>query len=153
MWFLVLIFGWPLVEIGLFVTLGGWLGLWLSLAIVIGTALLGVALTRMQGLQVNLSVRDAIRQGRNPGPMMARGAVRVLAGVMLMLPGFLTDILGLLLLLPPVQLALFAVIARAAAARAPGRRSQAGPVSDDVIDGEWTQIPADKGTKSGWTRH
>ncbi len=153
MWFLMLFFGWPLVEIGLFVTLGGWLGLWLSLAVVIGTAFLGIALIRMQGLRVNLSVRDAIRQGRNPGPVMAKGAIRVLAGVMLILPGFLTDFLGLLLLLPPVQFALFTILARAAARRGSGRRAPVGPASEEVIEGEWTQIPADKGAKSGWTRH
>ncbi len=148
MWLFVLLIGWPLTEIALFVTLGGWLGIWLSLAIVIGTAVLGTAVIRMQGANVNGAVRAAIQRGQNPGPMMAQRALRVLAGVMLVLPGSLTDAFGLLLLLPPVQAGLIALLSRHAQMRA-----AAQPAATDVLQGEWTRIDADKGPPSGWTRH
>ncbi len=148
MWLFVLLIGWPLTEIALFVTLGGWLGIWLSLAIVIGTAVLGTAVIRMQGANVNGAVRAAIQRGQNPGPMMAQRALRVLAGVMLVLPGFLTDAFGSLLLLPPVQAGLIALLSRRAQTRA-----AAQPAATDVLQGEWTRIDADKGPPSGWTRH
>jgi UPF0716 protein FxsA len=148
MWLLLVFIAWPLTEIGLFVTLGGWFGLWLSLAIVIGTTFLGAAIIRMQGVQVNSTVRAALQRGQNPGPTAAKGALNVLAGVLLVLPGFLTDILGLFLLLPPVQFGLMAILSRRAAMQRPPTSAQ-----PDVIQGEWTRLDPDKAPPSGWTRH
>jgi UPF0716 protein FxsA len=148
MWLLLVFFAWPLTEIGLFVTLGGWLGLWLSLGIVIGTTLLGAAIIRMQGVQVNSTVRAALQRGQNPGLTVAKGALNVLAGVLLVLPGFLTDMLGLFLLLPPVQFGLMAVLSRRATMQRPAPSAQ-----PDVIQGEWTRVDTDKAPPSGWTRH
>lgn len=156
MWLFAVLILWPLVEISLFVTLGGWLGLWLSLAIVIGTAVLGGLTIRSQGALGAAAIRSALQQGRDPTKPAARGALNILGGVLLMLPGFLTDAAGLLLLLPPVQAGLIRLLA----ARHLGRgRRQAAPTIE-VLEGEWSrveptklEVPGMTRPPSGWTRH
>jgi len=129
MWIVLGILALPLVEIGLFVTLGAKLGLWLTLAWVVLTGVLGVLL--LKGMAVG--GRDSLRRGFQEGlqdplsPLAQRALVGV-AAVLLILPGFFTDALGLVLLLPPVR----ALIVRSLAGRMRGvvvmRR---GPGFDD----------------------
>jgi UPF0716 protein FxsA len=147
---------WPLIEITLFVTLGGWIGLWATLAIVLGTAVGGVALMRWRGLRAMADLRKQVKDMRNPVAHAADQAMFMLAGVLLILPGFLTDFLGLLLLLPPVRMALIAVAAqrvmRQPAGTAPDVRGQ---TQGDVIDGEFTPVDQARDTlrqPSGWTQ-
>lgn len=140
---------WPLIEIALFVTLGGWLGLWATLAIVLGTAVAGVALMRWRGLRAVADLRGQVGNVRNLVPEMADQAMFMLAGLLLILPGFLTDALGLLLLLPPVRHALLALAAQRVVVR--GARQDQG----EVIEGDFT--PVDEGAErlrrpSGWTQ-
>ena len=141
---------WPLIEIALFVTLGGWLGLWLTLAIVLGTALAGIMLLRWRGLRAMADLRGQMREMGNPLALAADQAVFMLAAVLLVLPGFLTDIMGLLLLIPPVRVVLVAAMARrVVVARGPVR-----PASD-IIDGDFSEVtpPAvPNGRPSGWTQ-
>lgn len=104
MWIVVGLLAWPLVEIGLFVTLGAKLGLWLTLAWVLLTGLAGVLLLK----HLALGGRDTLRRGfqeglHDPLSPLARRALLGVAAVLLILPGFFTDALGILLLLPPVR--------------------------------------------------
>ncbi|MGL4319337.1 MAG: FxsA family protein [Paracoccaceae bacterium] len=147
---------WPLIEIALFVTLGGWLGLWATLAIVLGTAVAGVFLMRWRGLRAVADLRAQVSNMRNPLPDVADQAMFMLAGLLLILPGFLTDIFGLLLLLPPVRYALVALAAqRMVIHGGPGAQGAPQRDQDDVIDGEFR--PVDENTDrlrkpSGWTQ-
>ncbi len=141
---------WPLIEIALFVTLGGWLGLWLTLVIVLGTAVAGVLLMRWRGLRAMADLRGQVRAMGNPLTLAADQAMFMLAGVLLVLPGFFTDFLGTLLLIPPVRTALVAVMARRFAVA----RGAVRPASD-VIDGEFSEIrPREVPPQrpSGWTQ-
>jgi UPF0716 protein FxsA len=143
---------WPLIEIALFVTLGGWLGLWLTLAIVLGTGIAGVALMRWRGLRAMADLRRHVREMGNPLAQVADQAVFMLAGVLLVLPGFLTDALGLLLLVPPVRHALVALAARRVVMPSSGGRPR---YQDDVIDGEYSEVDAGRDRlrkPSGWTQ-
>ena len=145
---------WPLVEIALFVTLGGWLGLWLTLAIVLGTAIGGIGLMRWRGMRAMGDLRRQMADMRNPVSAMADQAIFMLAAVLLILPGFFTDFLGLLLLLPPVRLALIALAARRVVVSSNGRGGRTAQ-RDDVIDGDYTAIhpEADRLHRpSGWTQ-
>jgi UPF0716 protein FxsA len=147
---------WPLIEIALFVTLGGWLGLWLTLAIVLGTAVGGIAIMRWRGLRAVADLRTHVKDMRNPLPMVADQAIFMLAGVLLVLPGFFTDVLGLFLLLPPVRHALIALAARRVVVQ-PQRQGQpdADRPQDDVIDGDYTHVAPDRDRvrpPSGWTQ-
>jgi UPF0716 protein FxsA len=141
---------WPLIEIALFVTIGGWLGLWLTLLIVLGTAVAGIMLMRWRGLRAMADLRGQMKAMGNPMALAADQAVFMLAAMLLVLPGFLTDFMGALLLIPPVRTALVAVMARrVVVGRGPGR-----PPSD-VIDGEFSEIrpPSVPNRRpSGWTQ-
>ena len=147
---------WPLIEIALFVTLGGWLGLWLTLAIVLGTAVAGIALMRWRGLRAMADLRSHVKNMGNPLSMVADQAIFMLAGVLLVLPGFFTDGLGLLLLLPPVRMALIALAARRVVVfPGAGGQNRHRQAADDVIEGNYTPISpeADRLRRpSGWTQ-
>lgn len=153
----VLILLWPIVEIALFVTLGGAIGLLWTLAVIIGSGALGVWLLRRQGLRNADRLRRGMASLRDPVTALADGAAVMLAAVLLILPGFLTDALGLLLLLPPVRLALMAAVARRVkvhAARRPDPFADRPPQGNIVIDGEFIEVETDQTRPpSGWTRH
>lgn len=93
----------PIIEIGLFIEVGGWLGLWPTLGIVVLTALIGTVLLRQQGVGVLADLQRRLNQGQDPSATIAHGAMILIAGVLLLTPGFFTDTVGFLLLMPPVR--------------------------------------------------
>lgn len=93
----------PLIEIALLVKFGQWAGVWVTLAVVIGTAVAGVGVLQRQGLTMMLRTQEAVMRGEPPVGAMMEGAMTVMAGVFLIMPGLITDTLGLLLLVPPVR--------------------------------------------------
>ena len=115
----------PLVEIALFVAIGGQIGIWGVLGLTILGALIGVGVLR--GRLSRLPV--LLRAGVDPATLLAGGALTVLGAGLLILPGFLTDALGLILLLPPVQRAVAARLARTA------RRADGWQTT--IIEGEY----------------
>ncbi|MDQ2065186.1 FxsA family protein [Xinfangfangia sp. CPCC 101601] len=145
---------WPLAEIALFVLIGGEIGLWATLIWVVLSGVLGVSVLRMSALPM----RETMQGLRAPAEGATRGLFMGMAGVLLILPGFLTDAIGLLLLLPPVQ-ALFAqhVLSRLKVYTPPqpgawpyGEAQPGG--SSDIIDAEYTEVPPKDQKPSGWTR-
>jgi UPF0716 protein FxsA len=130
MWLFILFVAVPIVEIALFIQVGGWLGLWPTLAIVILTALVGAVLVRTQGLETVRRLKRNLAQGRDPVSPIAHGALILVAGVLLLTPGFFTDAVALALLLPPVRAALISwgaarltVVVAGAATQSEARRS------------------------------
>ena len=112
----------PFVEIAGFVVIGGRIGVLATLAWVVLTAMLGLALIRRQGLDALGRARAALRRGESPTAELADAALVSLAGVLLLLPGFVTDAFGLVLALPPVRRRIVARMrARFRAGRRPGR--------------------------------
>jgi UPF0716 protein FxsA len=93
----------PLVEIAILIKVGGWLGFWPVLLIVILTAVLGSAVVRQRGISVFSRVFAEIDEGRSGLEPMFDSLLAVTAGIFLILPGLATDCLGLLLLMPPVR--------------------------------------------------
>lgn len=145
---------WPLVEIALFVTLGSALGLGLTLLWVLGTGVLGVAILRGQGMQTAGRLRAGMASLRNPLAAAGSDALRMLAGVLLVLPGFLTDALGLLLLIPPLRLLLIALIVRRFGVTSMQSDQPVRRADGIIIDGEFTEVdPNQTRPPSGWTRH
>ena len=150
----------PLIEIALFILVGGWLTLWPTLALVVLTAVIGSALVRRQGLATLGRVQRSLHEMTDPATPLAHGAMILLAGVLLITPGFFTDTLGFLLLVPAVRgWLLRRIAARVVVMGTPGR---AAPprwprARDDVIDAEATEIDPDAPSlpprrRSGWTR-
>ena len=150
MWLFALLIAVPIIEIALFIEVGGAIGLWPTLAIVILTAAAGAALLRLQGRGALIDLRRSIAGGGDPAKALAHGALVLVAGVLLLTPGFFTDALGFALLVPGVRSAVIAWGARRFAAgdmtahvhvssfeaAARGRPR----AEDGVIDGEFQEI-------------
>lgn len=136
MWVLLVILAVPLIEIGLFVVLGGAIGLWPTLAWVVVTAALGIVLLKgIAMIGVSSLSRDMAEFSNTQSPMAHRIMV-LLAAVLLILPGFFTDAIGLLLLIQPIRrLAIWLVARRLHVATVTREKSV-------VIDGEWRDISA-----------
>ena len=160
MWLFLLFVAVPIIEIGLFIQVGGFLGLWSTLAIVILTALVGTALMRAQGMAALQKLQTSIESGGNPADPIANGAFILIAGLLLLTPGFFTDIVGLLLLIPPVRQSLIRTVAaqlkaRATAYASSGFKTGTQYASDTVLDGDFEVVEDNKNSKpgnSGWTR-
>jgi UPF0716 protein FxsA len=154
MWLFAIVIAVPLIEIALFVTVGAWLGLWPTLAIVLGTGLLGAAVIRRQGMQAVAQMRAAGPQAADPLSPLAHAALTVVAGVLLILPGFFTDTLGLLLLIPPLRRVLIAFLAtRVRFQTMPQRPARDMPIDGEYIDLDAQRIDPPANRPSGWTRH
>lgn len=93
----------PLAELYLFATLGKELGWDRTIAIVILTAILGAALTKSQGRAAMAKLRHATAEGRMPHNEAMDGILILIAGAVLLTPGFLTDVVGFFLLIPPLR--------------------------------------------------
>lgn len=91
----------PVAEIYLIIKLGGLLGAFNTIAIIIITGFAGAFLARMQGMQTMLRVRQSLEQGIVPAEEMIDALLIFIAGIVLLTPGFITDVSGLLLLFPP----------------------------------------------------
>ena len=118
----LLLLGWPLAEIAGFVLVGRAVGLWGTLGLVIGTGLLGAILMRSQGMHLLRQISKEGREGRMPGRALVDGAMIVVAGVLLLLPGFLTDLIGILLFIPGVRGMIWSAIGKRVVVVTPGGR-------------------------------
>ncbi|MFQ3176711.1 MAG: UPF0716 protein FxsA [Psychromonas sp.] len=92
-----------LLEIYVLIKVGGFLGAWPTIALVVLTAFVGSALVRSQGLQVLRQFQQRIAQGESPGQELIEGFMLLVTGVLLVTPGFVTDFLGLLILQPSIR--------------------------------------------------
>jgi UPF0716 protein FxsA len=93
----------PLLEIAGFVVVGREIGALATVGLVILSSVAGSLLLRHQGFGVMARVRTEMDAGRDPSRQLAHGAMIVLAAILLIIPGFITDIFAILLLLPPVR--------------------------------------------------
>jgi UPF0716 protein FxsA len=154
MWLFLAFLAVPLIEIALFIQIGGAIGLGLTLLIVIVTAVIGTYLVRNQGLQAIAEVKSSFNQMQDPSEALAHGAMILFAGALLLTPGFFTDAVGFSLLVPAVRLAVF----RWARTRVNVATFSAGGPQrprSDVIDGEFTEVPPESSKMrgpSGWTK-
>ena len=94
----------PILEIAIFIQAGGWFGLWPTIFIVIVTAMVGSWLIRQQGRAILYQAQNQINQGKMPMMSLLSGICLLVAGAFLITPGFLTDALGFLLLVPTIRL-------------------------------------------------
>ena len=90
----------PVIEIALFIQVGGILGLWPTVVLIILTAVVGASLVRSQGLQTLLTVQQRMNKGELPAQQIIEGVMLAVAGVLLLTPGFMTDAMGMAVLLP-----------------------------------------------------
>lgn len=95
-----------LLEIFVFIKVGSELGAWTTIALIVLTAVVGLSLVRIQGFYTLMEVQRKINLGEPPAREMLSGIMLAVSGVLLVLPGFVSDLGGIILLLPPVRNAL-----------------------------------------------
>jgi UPF0716 protein FxsA len=115
---LILFIALPIAEIYVIIQVGEWLGILPTLAILVLDGFVGAALARSQGRAAWARFNQALAEGRVPARETFDGAMIIVGGAFLLAPGFITDAIGLLLLLPPTRGVLRGVIARLARRRA-----------------------------------
>jgi UPF0716 protein FxsA len=93
----------PLIELSLLIKLGKILGALNTILIVVLTGILGAAFARSQGAGIVSRIKNALSQGRIPGDELIQGLLIMAGGLMLITPGFITDLLGFALILPPTR--------------------------------------------------
>jgi UPF0716 protein FxsA len=162
MWLFALFIGVPLIEIALFIQVGGVIGLGWTLLIVVITAILGTYLVRQQGLRAIGDVQRSFSELRDPTEPLAHGLMILFSGALLLTPGFFTDAVGFSLLMPQVRVALFQFIRSRMKVQSftMGNGPQPGKQPSDVIDGDFEEVEPPKnpnqngpGGQSGWTKH
>jgi UPF0716 protein FxsA len=166
----------PLAEIAVLIEVGGWLGLGPTLALIVLTAVVGAWMLRRQGVAVLRRAQQQMQQGSVPLGEVFEGCCLVIAGALLLAPGFLTDTTGAILLLPPVRAFLYRRVrsrleeqVRSGAAQAPPAREPRGrdkpsqdsarqdPAPQDrrpVIDAEFEEVEPNNMPlpRGGWKR-
>ena len=145
----------PLIEIALFIQIGGLIGIWYTLLIVVLTAVLGTYLVRSQGLAVLGQLRGSFEDLRDPTEPLAHGAMVLFSGALLLTPGFFTDAVGFALMVPGVRSAVFRYFRSRINVQTVQFGSKAASRPDEtVIDADYEDLDApDQKGPSGWTRH
>ena len=124
----------PVAEIAVFILIGGIIGVLPTLAIILLTAVIGSGLLRRQGTQVLRRIRAELDAGRIPGSELGHGAMILVAGVLLLTPGFVTDTLGFLLFVPSVRRAIWRFVKNNLRMLVVPPRPARGPDGGPVID-------------------
>jgi len=128
----------PLLEIYLFIRVGSLIGVTPTILVVILTAVIGTLLLRHQGLSTWRRVNRALERGELPAFAMMEGVILLVGGALLLTPGFFTDVLGFLALIPPLRRALIhAFLRRQQAIFAHTRPPGATRHDDRTIEGEY----------------
>ena len=167
MWLFIAFLTVPLIEIALFIQVGGFIGLWPTLGIVVITAIIGTVMVKAQGLRALSELQTSLERAGDPAEPLVHGAMILFAGALLLTPGFFTDAVGFALLIPTVRRAAFAhikqkvVLRTASFVNAQQRQHdrQSGVYEGEFheIDPEREKLPRGDGNgnpgDSGWTRH
>lgn len=158
MWLFLAFLAVPLIEITLFIQIGGAIGLGWTLFIVITTAILGTYLMRQQGLRTIEKLRSSMNELTDPTEPLVHGAMILFAGALLLTPGFFTDTIGLTLMIPQVRSWMFQTMRsriNVASFATSGRRPQQHPRRPDVIDADYQDVTPETDEPqgpSGWTK-
>ena len=136
----------PLVEIACFVLIGQAVGVLPTLAGVLITALIGALVLRAQGLSLIAEIQSTMGRGQLPARALAEAMMVGVAGLLLLLPGYFSDLLGILLLIPPLRAGLYNLLKSRMVVVAAGSSSQAwrngrldGDETVDLDPDDWRQ--------------
>lgn len=141
----------PLIEIAGFVIVGEQIGALATVGLVIATTILGATLLRIQGFGIMSRLRDTMEQGGRPGRELVHGFMVMIAGILLILPGFVTDAIGLVLFIPAVRDFAWRFIASRIVVITPaGPGGYRSPHGDHIIDldaGDYSEEARDDDTQ------
>ena len=132
----------PIIEITLFVQIGGAIGLGWTLLVILATAMLGAHAIRRQGIDALARAQAQMATGKPPVGEIVHGVLILTAGILLLTPGFMTDTLGFLLLFPTtrlfvVELAAGLILPKLFSGFSVRRGSTQNPADEKIIDGDY----------------
>lgn len=137
----------PLAEIAVFIQVGGVIGVGWTLGLIVITAMIGAWMLRWQGFMVLRRAQSELRHDRIPVQEVFEGLCLVVAGALLLTPGFITDAVGALLLVPPVRARLYRLVSARIEARIlregvrPGPAAPIRPEDEPVVfDAEFEEV-------------
>lgn len=143
--FVVFLLALPFLEIALFIAIGDEIGFFNAVLLCMASVLVGGFLVRQQGLKTARSLQDSLNRGEMPVAEMFAGICMFMAGILFIIPGFLTDMMAVLLLIPPI---------RAQLGRYLGRYFIGEPVimrggrpqerNADIIDAEFVEVSSEE---------
>jgi UPF0716 protein FxsA len=147
----------PLAEIAVLIEVGSWLGVAPTLALIVLSAVVGTWMLRRQGLGVLVRAQRLLEHGVLPVAEVFEGLCLVVAGALLLTPGFITDLIGAALLVPPVRALLYRQLGHhleRQIPQPPGARTGAPNGRGTVVEGEFEEletgdVPPPRG---GWDR-
>lgn len=142
----------PIAELAVVIQVGQAIGVWWTIALLVADAILGSLLMRAQGRAAWRRFNEALQAGRVPAREVLDGALVMFGGLLLLTPGFITDFLGLALLIPPARALVRAVLARRLTRRMVVSMSGPRTRPDDVVDGTAVDIESDRLTPPGGPR-
>jgi UPF0716 protein FxsA len=141
----------PLLEIVVLIQVGQAIGVWSTLGLLILAAVAGMLIIRQQGVSMVGRMFDAMSDGRLAVGSIVDSYARIVAGCLLIVPGFITDAVGLALLVPPLRGLIFRAMLPGLAGRrraeAPAGGDQSQPARPIVIDGTYKRLDDDRDTK------
>jgi UPF0716 protein FxsA len=131
----------PLIEIYVLIQVGQVIGPWWTILLLVLDSILGTWLIKREGGRAWRALRDALDSGRMPGTELADGALILIGGTLMLAPGFVTDLFGVLLILPPTRPVFRRLLTTLVARRVvlnvtrPGPEPSSGPVvRGEVVD-------------------
>lgn len=149
----------PLAEIGAFIVIGREIGVLWTLAMVFVTAVVGSILLRVQGFGLLARIRAETEAGRVPGRELVHGMMILIAGVLLLTPGFITDTIGFLLFVPAVRDAGWAllknrisIVTAGGFGRDTAHQPRNDPSASRTIDLEEDDFQRDPDSDSPWNK-
>jgi UPF0716 protein FxsA len=127
---------WPLVEIAVFLQVVDWIGVLNTLAVMVAISLCGAWVVKRQGVGTLARMRAELDDGRIPTGPMTDGGLLAAAGFLLLVPGFVTDVVGVALLVPPVRAAVRGWLRRRFTVRTARLTRRRGPDYLDVDEAQ-----------------
>lgn len=147
--FLLIVIGLPILELYVIIAVAEWIGAFWTVVALVATSLLGVRLIRSQGRAVMADLRRALAAGRPPAREVVDGALVFVGGALLIVPGFVTDAVGALLLAPPTRAVVRTLVLRHYAGRllayvGAGRRGRRPDTEVYDVDGHVIDVDTDR---------
>jgi UPF0716 protein FxsA len=142
----------PIAELAVVIQVGQQIGVLWTVAILVVDSILGSVLMRAQGRTAWRRFNEAIAAGKVPAREVLDGALVVFGGLLLLTPGFITDFLGLLLLIPPTRALVRGILARRLTHRMVASMSAPRARGDDVVEGTAVDVDGDRLTPPGGSR-
>ena len=137
----------PIAELAVIIQVGQAIGVWWTIALLIADSVLGSMLMRSQGRAAWRRFNDATRAGRVPAREVLDGALVIFGGALLLTPGFLTDILGIVFLVPPTRAVVRRLLVRRFADRMIAAATRGRPRPQDRpgdVEGHGVEVDADR---------